>query len=343
MSTGILWKHEPISVDPSPKLPHGINLRSCPSLLSAWEYSAGRLNEIANAFHEAYEEPWFSISLSGSFGRLDAGPSSDADFLILVDELSRRSRIKQIIQDIRERLLDLNLPMPNPHGLFSQPVDVISINETIGDAEDTLFKLARRMVLLLETKCVYNERLFQKTIDEILQSYLKYQIREPEKQPLFLLNELIRYFRSICVNYESKFWHENEKWAIRNAKLRHSRIFMYFGLLSLILNSSVKENKQSYIRDHINLTPLERVCHVYSDVGESDVSQLLGPYNVFVENINNPEFRERLSLANYNSRYNFKEYVLMKTTSDAFRSEITRFILDRRGYWPHRVLSNILF
>lgn len=340
---GTRWKDEPIKYTDVPGVPDGVSLRSCPALLSAWQFSAKRLNEMCDKLKQTLNVDWASVVLAGSYGRMDACKSSDADFLLLIDHAPAKKNVLNLITQIRDALSLQNFPMPNPQGLFSQPIDINEITTTIGSKDDTLFELARRMVLLLEIRCVYNEPLYRKAIHNVLSTYLRYQYKEPDKQPLFLLNELIRYFRSICVNYELNFWHDHEKWAIRNAKLRHSRVLMYFSLLLLLLNSSLKKNKLSYLSDTVNLTPIERICQVYHECGENDVFRVLGPYSIFVKHMSDIDFRTNLSKADYDNRYASPEYALLKTTSEALYAEMTRFILDRRRFWPQKVFSNLMF
>lgn len=55
---------------------------------------------------------------------------------------------------------------------------------------------------------------------------------------VFLLNDLVRYFRTVCVNNQATSIREPHKRAIRNAKLRHSRIVMYCGLLFALARAS---------------------------------------------------------------------------------------------------------
>lgn len=343
MSPGVSYPNQPIRILESPKMPPDISLRPFPALTAAWKHSHAMLTRLVETLHASPPDSSVAVMVAGSYGRMDAGGESDADFLVLLDGARDESRASQAIAHVGTVLGSLGFPMPNPQGLFAKPVWVDDLPIAIGDRKDDLFELARRMVLLLEVKCVFNEPLARKAIESVLSKYLHYQFNEPHKYPLFLLNDVIRYFRSICVNYETKFWDEHDKWAIRNAKLRHSRIWMYFGLLTLILNSSVKEDRLLYLLAHIRETPLERIAHVYSDVRERDMGNILGPYSTFIAHINDKGFRQRLSKANYEDRYDVPEYALMKTTSDAISAEMTRFVLDRRGYWPHKVMSYLMF
>src|SRR6185436_13433920 len=101
-----------------------------------------------------------------------------------------------------------------------------------------LGSLAQRMLLLMECRPIFNERVYRSAIDQILGRYLDLVRQDPRKDPLVLMNDLVRYFRSICVNYHFNFWRQQEKWGLRNVKLKHSRIILYAGLLFLVVNST---------------------------------------------------------------------------------------------------------
>ena len=168
---------------------------------------------------------------------------------------------------------------------------------------------------------------------------------DPSKELVFFLNDLIRYFRYICVNYEDSFGRENEKWAVRNLKLRHSRILMYAGLLFLIGEASKDgiAEKSQVIWESLGLTPLERLAHVYERCGDRCFFRVLGPYNVFLAKLSDPELRPRLNAFGYEERYSVPEFAELKWNSDAISAELLRFVFARRGSWSERFFEYLLF
>ncbi len=261
-----------------PKKLKGINdLNKFPALKANWEYSQSILQKLHDELNSQIENENLSVVVAGSYGRLDASKESDLDFMILTNHIDESvQKAKDLIRKIAP---SLNIKLPNPTGVFNEVIPVKEMIERTGGAEDDLPTLAQRMLLLMETKALYNENFFRGTVDMLLRKYLKLLEIDPEKEALFFLNDIIRYFRSICVNYEFNFWKQEDKWVIRNVKLRHSRIIMYAGLLLLILNASKykddKKSKFAYIAENIFLTPLEKIIHVYQDNNDSSFSRLL--------------------------------------------------------------------
>jgi hypothetical protein len=63
--------------------------------------------------------------------------------------------------------------------------------------------------------------------------------------PRFLLNDLTRYWRTICVDYAAKHRDQSgSKWALRNAKLRFSRKLIYASGLAFCLSCELDPPKQ---------------------------------------------------------------------------------------------------
>ena len=160
-----------------------------------------------------------------------------------------------------------------------------------------------------------------------------------------LLNDLIHYFRFICINYQSSFDRENEKWPLRNVKLRHSRIVMYMGLLALLGEASKfwDERKASWVRERLALTPLERIAAVYEANAEATFFRVAGAYETFLARISDPHLRADLNNLDYDRRYENITFAALKANSDALQSELTRFIFARRGQWSERFFEYLIF
>jgi hypothetical protein len=80
------------------------------------------------------------------------------------------------------------------------------------------------MLLLLEGEWLVNEAGFHSLRREILQRYIGDKMTDHQLS-LFLLNDVIRYYRTMAVDYEFKT-NEGDKpkpWGIRNIKLVFSR------------------------------------------------------------------------------------------------------------------------
>jgi hypothetical protein len=326
-----------------PQLPTCISeFNKYSNLKNNWDYSYKRLNQLSSELSSRFkDDESFSVVCAGSFGRMEASTVSDLDYIVITDDASEAAtdHIRNVIESVAK---DLDIDLPNATGVFSEIRYINDIVENIGHRDDNLDSLAQRQLLLMESRAIYNEPLFFKTVDAILQKYLDLVISNPEKEAVFLLNDLIRYFRFISVNYQFNFWKDNLKWTIRNVKLRHSRVLIYVGLLFIIMNASkYRKNKYEYIRSKIFLTPIEKIISVYCDNNDHNYYRLLGAYDIFVNRINQKHIREELQV-DYDDRYNNPYYAELKVTSDAFQAELTRFIFAQRGNWTEQIFEYLL-
>jgi hypothetical protein len=195
------------------------------------------------------------------------------------------------------------------------------------------------MLLLLESRAVYNDAKYEGLITELFSKYAEYLKGAPDKEYVFLMNDLIRYFRYICVNYQATFWR-----VIRNLKPRQSRVIMYAGLLFLIGEASKYQGdeKISFVRDHLALTPLERLGLVYKNNQDHGFFRVIGLYNVFLSRLSDEAWRTRLNVE-YDDRYSLPEFSEMKANSDALVAELLRFVFARRGQWSDRFFEYLIF
>jgi predicted nucleotidyltransferase len=328
-----------------PAGPQFVSLKYYPSLKANWDYSYDKLVKLNNRITEEINYDHVSIAVAGSYGRLDASTESDLDYMILSDQEDKEvvKRIRDILKKICQ---ELGIKDPNPAGVFADVIPIPEMIDKTGSKDDTISSLAHRMLLLMEAKPLYNESLYTNLIERLLEKYLVLLTDEPSKEALFLINDIIRYFRTICVNYEFNFWREEDKWVIRNVKLRHSRIIMYAGLLLLVLNASkhyqLEKSKRNYIRPLISLTPLEKIAHVYQDNNDRSLSRVFSIYEVFLRKISDPKIRNSLRIE-YEQRHNNPDYLELKVTSDALQTELTRFIFAQRGRWTEQVFEYLIF
>lgn len=298
-----------------------------------------------------------TVAVAGSFGRDEASEVSDADFIIVLDEdetlddAARRQRNTEVYGQISAPFVARGIAEPNPTGVFASARTLSELlppseHGGIGQAAEQSDIMGKRLLLLLESKPLWSDPGYKKTIDAIFSSYARHVEAEPRKEYVLLLNDLIRYFRYICVNYESSFGTQRDRWAIRNIKLRHSRLLMYFGLLALLGEASSIGNdpaKVTWVREQLALTPLERLALAYARARDSKFGLVAGLYNSFLESISDPSLRDMLSAVEYADRYDNQEFARLKANSDAFQGELARFCYGQRGRWTDRFYEYLIF
>ena len=301
------------------------------------------MNILKDRINSAINNQDISIVVAGSYGRFDACIESDLDFFVVSNEADNK-KAESLRNKILEIVTPMNIPSPRHGGIFSKSVSSSEMINQIGSASETVFSLSQRLLLLTEAKPIYNLNLYDDILNQILNKYFEYVFVKPQKQFVVLLNDLIRYFRTICVSYQFDFENQPEKWTIRNIKLRHSRVILYGGLLFLILNSSkYREDKIEYIKKTIKLTPIEKIIHVYQD-NNIPYKDIMTYYDNFLEKFNQKEIREALKVE-YNERYTNPYYTALKENSDYLQRDLTNFIFSQKelNNWDNEIFEYLMF
>lgn len=318
------------------------HLSNFPNIKNNWNYSVDKLNSIAKSLSEVFMDNSFTIVIAGSYGRLEASSNSDFDYFILSDD--PRTNYIEIKNNVNEVLKKVGIDPPNADGVFSKNFQISDLLDGTGSHEDYLPKLGQRMLLLMESRPIYNETLFKETVGKALDKYLDLVKIHPKKECVFLLNDLIRYFRSMAVNYQFTFWKDSQKWTIRNIKLRHSRVLIYAGVLLLILEASTKgKEKHAFLENNIYKTPLEKLFEVIYISNKSSMEVLFQKYDLFLGKMNDENVRTELSKVEYEHRTQSTCYMELKKNSDAFLSDLSKFVFSKIDHWSEEVMTYLIF
>jgi hypothetical protein len=92
---------------------------------------------------------------------------------------------------------------PGREEIFSSHVWLDDLRSRIGRDEDSNANLTRRMLVVLESVPVAGERIYQRARRALLAGYLDANVKD-DRPPRFFLNDVIRYWRTIAVDFESK-------------------------------------------------------------------------------------------------------------------------------------------
>ena len=341
-----------------------VELSRYANLSKGWEYSKGEIKRIKEHLATTkLPEGVRTLAVAGSLGRMEASESSDCDLVVVLDDAllkeeypdqSMEDAAKKVAQGLYDQVWDALVPLklerPKPTGTFSTPTSEsqLSGKKNLGNSREGMGLMAKRQLLLLETQPVYRSDQYDKLVRAVLDCYAeKYVAPDSRKEWGFLINDLVRYFRSICVNYQWDFNNEHGKWPLRNVKLRHSRLVMYGGLLFLLGEcSKERTDKYGWLLSRLKLTPLERIAHVYQGNGDTSFFRIAGFYDTFLGMLSRKEIRAELNGVDdesYPNRYTMAAYAALKANSDGLIAELLRFVFDRRGAWTERFFEYLIF
>jgi predicted nucleotidyltransferase len=186
------------------------------------------------------------VYMTGSFGRGEASQHSDLDLFIVGQgtlDAPALSRLNQILvkADLIEASRKLGFPDFSGDGEYLTHHRVEELLETLGKPEDDANNtFTARLLLLLESSPLVGKSGYRRIVDDVIASYWRdYQDNRNNFVPAFLANDILRMWRTFCVNYEARTQsvppERKAKRGVKNYKLKHSRLLTcYSGLLYLL-------------------------------------------------------------------------------------------------------------
>lgn len=255
-----------------------------------------------------------TIFTAGSVGRLEASEHSDLDlFFIIKGSRDKIDNIKtkeiMLFSDIIKIGNDMGLPPFSNDSQYLKIIDSECISKFLGSPDDDYENyFTTRMLLFLESKCVFGEESFGFIIDELLERYFKDYHDHPETfGPIFLLNDIHRYWKTLLLNYENKRRINEDtksvKSKVRNFKIKYSRMTTCFSMIVALgaLGSPVNKEK---VKQLVFMTPYDRIMMLSNSIPETRciVDKILKEYEWFME-------KTGLSTAELESKFDTKDNI----------------------------------
>ena len=242
----------------------------------------------------------------GSMARDEMAPASDFDYLVIATEIVPDPHLIEVFRQAAVSALEvIGADRPGSSGLFGGMIGAPDMVNQIGLDDDTNKSLTRRILVLQESICLNKHDGYEQLVSSILSRYLHdYKDDEIPRVPRFLFNDMVRYWRTIAVDYQAKRWQEmaGTKWGLRYLKLRSSRKWTFAGSI-LALFMPVIENcptTRSYLMRQFSMPPLARLAQLHSFIDPSgqtasSLRQVLSIANDFQGWQNNKEWRKSVA------------------------------------------------
>ena len=227
-------------------------------------YSVTRLHDLQSSLSGRRHVSYFdnmTIFASGSYGRLEASNHSDIDLFFLLR--AERTELDEfhvpeirMLSDIISVGDNMHFPKFSNDGEF---LKIIFLNEMLKDlgsrTDDYNNHFTARMLLMLESRPIYNSAIYRHCITETISTYFRdYRYHPNDFEPTFLINDILRFWKTLCLNYENRRNQEEErkkvKQKIKNFKLKFSRLLTCFGTIAAL----------AAYKDVLSATEVERIC-----------------------------------------------------------------------------------
>lgn len=258
-------------------------------LLVYMESSTSKLKQVREEFESAefFQDVPITIFSAGSLARGEWGDTSDLD-LFVVSESNERTKSRIFEIELFAELVRINNKLGFPQ--FSNDgeyLKIYPIDELLAKAgspkDDSENFFTARMLLILESDCLVNRDIYENYLGLVIDHYFRDEKGKETFRPLYLINDLLRYWRTLCLNYEGRR-KENKPWRKKNVSLKFSRMLTVFStILPLVSRSNVDKE---YVLDLVRRRPLQRLAIGFEQVNDSYLDQkymeLLDLYSEFL-------------------------------------------------------------
>ncbi len=223
---------------------------------------------------EPLVDDFATVYATGSFGRGEASSHSDVDVFILTETDEERHQKLTPLSTIRlqaamiEAVEAERLPPLSDEGAYLKPHCLPDMIEKLGGRDDDYENLfTARILLLLESRPLLGQALYNRAVDYVLAEYWKdYESNHDDFLPIYLTNDIVRYWKVLCLNYEAAARRSEDKVKRRlnNYKLKHSRLLTcYSAILYLChLARAQKTISQQDARAMTALVPIDRLTAI---------------------------------------------------------------------------------
>lgn len=296
-----------------------------------------------------------SVVVFGSLARDEFTDESDLDWTLLVDGQANSDHLRTA-QAIRKKLAVAGFKEPGRTGVFGNTTFSHGLIHLIGGEDDTNRNTTQRILLLLESRGINcgETDAYGRVLTGVLNRYLEEeanltqgqseQQKKRYKVPRFLLNDIVRFWRTMAVDFASKQRaREGEEWGLKVTKLAMSRKLIFAsGLLvcfacSLDADLSKELEKADkpvvpllgYLRSLLKFTPLEIVARAsLSYASDSAAHKIFDSYDSFLAMIADPEKRNHLKNVKPEQSRTDKLSLEARDISRTFQSGLEEIFFD---------------
>ncbi len=337
-----------------------------PEINNAKEKSEKNKKLISSTIFESGLKPFdndMDLVIFGSTARDECTNSSDVDWTLLLDGQSDPNH-DEMGRYIKRKMSETNLADPSPSGLFGQITFSHDLIHYIGGEDDTNHNLSRRILLLLESERIGGGKsldssgtAYSRVILGILERYISNDSAfhsdhgKKDNVPRFLLNDIVRFWRTMCVDFAYKQREQGgEKWALRNIKLRMSRKIIFVKGLLMCASSyqkpevSIAELKSKF-NDIVSLKPLDFIVDelIKYQIPDKWIIQLINPYDKFLGMLNDNPLRDYIKALPMKDVYKDERFLQARNNAHSFQEALDHIFFNEDTPLKQFILKYGLF
>lgn len=249
------------------------------------------------------------VYATGSFGRQEASEKSDLDLFIVGlpndqerdGQGFRKSKLTKLNEILVKAELisatrQLSFPDFDGDGKYLGHYSVDALIGSLGRPNDDASNaLTGRLLLFLESRPLLEVNVYDRVIEEVIAAYWgDFESHKESFIPAFLANDILRLWRTFCVNYEASTRGAADdgkrlRRKVKNYKLKHSRMLTCFSALIYLL--SVYNSKGTVTAEDAKrmtqLTPVDRLRTITQEAffveAKQSITAVIDQYGAFLK------------------------------------------------------------
>jgi hypothetical protein len=299
-----------------------------PHLLAARARTDVELQRLRARFAAVESDDDVAVVLFGSWGRHELTEHSDDDWLLLVDG-PLRDTLRPGVEEVRA-VLGAGARQPGTQGAFGTVSAGRDLVQHIGLEEDDNRNLTQRMLLMLESVAVVGDDVHRRCTEQVLDRYLA-EGRSDHRPPRFFLNDVMRYWRTIAVDFAGKHREDERKWGLRNAKLRTSRKMLFAGGLVPILRCHALRGPdvRPFLAAQLALPASDRLADAFLAADQVDAGvRCLGAYDRWIGMLGDTATREELTGLDRDSARDSATFVEVRRLAAEFQNGLLALLFE---------------
>lgn len=271
-------------------------------------FSTTRINEFKDEIARHQDDiniEGLCIYVTGSYGRQEASRYSDLDLFFLHVGGESKDALSRIDKSLLDAALikssrALEFPEFSRGGEYLDVHYLDDILTHLGSPRDD-FKnyFTARMLLILEGSPIWHPDVYKLAVSRIIDSYYRdYHDHEKDFLPIFLVNDILRFWRTLCLNYEHSRNRDKSQMKqddiaknhVKNLKLKFSRLLICYSMIAAILHRAGPVSPEDVL-SVVEQTPAERLAGI-ADSGDglrTQVNAIMEDYAWFMKVTARPE------------------------------------------------------
>jgi len=223
------------------------------------------------------------IYVTGSVARAEASADSDLD-LFIMDEIEegaeRLSYVENahLVSTLDRIRIDADFQPFSGGGKWISTHSLQQIVKETGSPEDDAKNtFTARILLLLNSKPILNDRAYERARTAVLDRYWQSADRSKSRLPIMLINDIRRWWGVLGLNFEKYYtkapigntgnYGTTPEREYANLKLRYARLLACYSPILLLLHRSDDEGvKRDHAEEILSWTPIERLTALYDAV-----------------------------------------------------------------------------